>query len=132
MEARIIMKELSQLATPGSKPIRSLQVFETPQGVNLVKFETNEFTSLCPKTGQPDFQKVIIEYAPLRRCLESKSLKTYLWTFRQEGAFCEDLASIIAKDVFNKVKPKWVTVTIEQNPRGGIALTARATEAKKK
>ena len=73
-------------------------------------------------TGQPDFQTVVIEYAPRALCIESKSLKLYLWTFREEGTFCEALSAEIAQDVVNACDCHWCRVTIDQAPRGGIAI----------
>ncbi len=89
-----------------------------------------EFTSICPRTGQPDFGRVTIEYGPDTRCLESKALKFYLWSFRNEGAFCEDLAALIADDVQYAIDPEWVRVTVEQNVRGGIEIMAEARRDK--
>ena len=88
------------------------------------EFFTDELTSICPITGQPDFGDLTIEYEPNKLCLESKSLKLYLWTFREEGHFCEALASEIAQKIFDTLKPKWVRVTNEQSKRGGIETTA--------
>jgi 7-cyano-7-deazaguanine reductase len=86
-----------------------------------------EFTSLCPKTGQPDFGTVTIEYVPREQCLESKALKYYLWSYRNEGAFCEALAAQIADDVVYAIQPKSVTVRVTQSVRGGIAIVAEAS-----
>jgi 7-cyano-7-deazaguanine reductase len=88
--------------------------------------ESDEFTSLCPVTGQPDWSTVIIEYAPRNRCIESKSLKLYLWSFREEGIFCEALADRIAADVFAACQPGWCRATVVQKPRGGIKITSVA------
>lgn len=101
--------------------------FPTPEGVEKVTFLAEEFTSICPRSGQPDFSSIEIEYCPDERCLESKSLKFYLWAFRDEGAFCETLAAQIARDVRDAIDPLWVSVTIRQNPRGGIGLVATAS-----
>lgn len=92
----------------------------------LVRMEAVEFTSLCPKTGQPDFGRVVIEYAPDGRCLESRALKYYLWSYRDEGAFCESLAARIADDVVYAIAPFSVKVEVHQNARGGIAIVATA------
>lgn len=85
-----------------------------------------EFTSICPRTGQPDFGRVEIEYGPRDLCLESKALKFYLWSFRDEGAFCETLAARIADDVAYAIEPEWVRVEVCQNVRGGIEIVATA------
>ena len=94
--------------------------------VDLVEFEAYEFTAVCPRTGQPDFGKVRITYVPREWCIESKSLKFYLWAYREEGAFCETLAAQIADDIVAAVEPHYVEVVVEQNPRGGIGLKATA------
>ena len=94
--------------------------------VQRVVLRALEFTSLCPRTGQPDFGRVTIDYGPDERCLESKALKFYLWSFRDEGEFCETLAARIADDVVYAVAPRWVRVAVEQNVRGGIEIIATA------
>ena len=94
--------------------------------VQRVRLRALEFTSLCPKTGQPDFGRVTIDYEPRDRCLESKALKFYLWSFRDEGEFCETLAARIADDVVYAVSPRRVRVEVEQNVRGGIEIFATA------
>jgi len=108
------------------QPVRTLDTFSKPEGVETVIMESDEVTSLCPVTGQPDWETVTIEYAPDEACIESKSLKLYLWSFREEGAFCEALATQIANDVAAACQPFWVTVTVTQKPRGGIKLVAKA------
>ncbi len=85
-----------------------------------------EFTAMCPRTGQPDFGRVTISYRPRELLLESKALKFYLWSFRDEGAFCETLAAQIANDVMFAIEPHWLTVEVEQNVRGGIEIFATA------
>jgi 7-cyano-7-deazaguanine reductase len=107
-------------------PSRELETFPTPPSVTKVVLETDEVTSLCPVTGQPDWETVRIEFEPAALCIESKSLKLYLWSFREEGVFCEAFAARIAKDVFDTIKPKSVTVTVTQRPRGGITISAEA------
>ena len=94
--------------------------------VQLVSMNAVEFTSICPRTGQPDFGDVKIEYKPRDRCLESKALKYYLWAYRDEGAFCEALAARIADDVVAAIDPSWLRVEVRQNVRGGIAIVAAA------
>lgn len=94
--------------------------------VQRVRLRALEFTSLCPKTGQPDFGRVTIEYEPRERLLESKALKFYLWSFRDEGEFCETLAARIADDVVFAIDPRRVRVEVEQNVRGGIEIVATA------
>ena len=101
------------------------EAFPAPN-VQLVTMTGTEFTSICPKTGQPDFGTVIIEYAPRELCIESKALKYYLWSYRNQGAFCEALAAQIADDVVYAIEPKSLMVRVTQNVRGGIALVAEA------
>lgn len=95
-------------------------------GVQAVTFTATEFTSVCPMTGQPDFGSVEIEYTPGDRCLESRALKYYLWSYRDTPAFCEALAVRIADDVVWAIAPRRVTVRVHQNVRGGIKLVAVA------
>jgi len=109
-----------------STPMRKLEVFPTPEHVKRVVLDSDEVTSLCPVTGQPDWERVCIEFEPDKFCIESKSLKLYLWSFREEGAFCESLSSKIAQDIFDACKPYWVKVTIYQKSRGGITITAES------
>jgi 7-cyano-7-deazaguanine reductase len=101
------------------------EAFPAPD-VQTVTLTATEFTSVCPRTGQPDFGTVTIEYTPGERCLESKALKYYLWSFRNEGAFCEALAARIADDVVDAIAPRALVVRVTQNVRGGIALVAVA------
>ena len=110
-------------------PSKTLDVFPNPQPDRdyVIESVCPEFTSLCPKTGQPDFGTVTIEYVPAKRCLESKALKYYLWSYRNEGAFCEALAAQIADDVVYAIEPQTVVVRVTQNVRGGIALVAEAS-----
>ena len=108
-----------------AREVLKTEAFAAPN-VQLVTMTGTEFTSICPKTGQPDFGTVTIEYEPAKLCIESKALKYYLWSYRNEGAFCESLAAQIADDVVFAIKPKTVTVRVTQNVRGGIALVAEA------
>ena len=88
----------------------------------LVTFTCPEFTSLCPKTGQPDFAKIIINYIPNERMVESKSLKLYLFSFRNHGDFHEDCINIILNDLVKLMEPKYIEVKGIFTPRGGIAI----------
>jgi len=108
-----------------AREVLKSEAFPAPN-VQLVTMTGTEFTSLCPKTGQPDFGTVIIEYVPKDLCIESKALKYYLWSYRNEGEFCESLAAQIADDVVYAIKPQSLTVRVTQNVRGGIALIAEA------
>ena len=108
-----------------AREVLKAEAFAAPN-VQLVTMTGTEFTSICPKTGQPDFGTVTIEYEPRELCIESKALKYYLWSYRDEGAFCESLAAQIADDVVYAIEPKSLTVRVTQNVRGGIALVAEA------
>ena len=88
----------------------------------FVKFNCPEFTSLCPITGQPDFANIIISYVPGERMVESKSLKLYLFSFRNHGDFHEDCVNVIMKDLIKLMEPKYIEVWGKFIPRGGISI----------
>ncbi len=108
-----------------AREVLKAEAFPAPD-VQVITLEATEFTSICPRTGQPDFGEVSIEYVPNQHCLESKALKYYLWAYRNEGAFCETLAARIADDIVYAVEPKAVRVEVHQNIRGGIRIVAAA------
>jgi len=118
--------ELTVLGHEVRGPRRTLECFAGPDAVAWITLASDEVTSICPVTGQPDFSRVEIGYRPDGRCIESKSLKLYLWSFRDEGIFCEDLASRIAHDVAEATGSPLVEVVVRQSARGGIVTTARA------
>jgi len=101
-----------------------LETFENkhPENEYVVTLDCPEFTSLCPKTGQPDFGHIVISYIPGERMVESKSLKLYLFSFRNRGDFHEDCVNIIMKDLIALMSPKYIEVTGWFNPRGGISI----------
>jgi len=105
-----------------TRPSKELETFPNPRPGREyeVAFECPEFTCLCPKTGQPDFATLRIRYVPDRLCVELKSLKLYLWSFRDEGHFHEDVTNRILDDLVNLLQPKRLTVTGDFNVRGGI------------
>ena len=110
------------------------QVLETfpnkhPENDYLVSLMCTEFTSLCPKTGQPDFAKIIINYIPGDLMVESKSLKLYLFSFRNHGDFHEDCVNIIMKDLVALMQPRYIEVIGLFTPRGGIAIYPFANHA---
>ena len=109
-----------------NQPSKELDTFPAPPHVSRVSFTSDELTSYCPITGQPDFNTVSIEYCPDQLCVESKSLKLYLWTFRDEAIFGEALASTIAQDLTQALQPRYCKVTLQQSIRGGLKLTAVA------
>lgn len=93
-----------------------------PDNEYLVTFTCPEFTSLCPKTGQPDFARIIINYIPRQLMVESKSLKLYLFSFRNHGDFHEDCVNIIMKDLVRVMNPRYLEVIGRFTPRGGISI----------
>lgn len=95
----------------------------------VVTFNCPEFTSLCPKTGQPDFATIVISYIPRIRMVESKSLKLYLFSFRNHGDFHEDCVNIIMNDLWELMDPRYIEVTGIFTPRGGIAIYPFANRA---
>lgn len=117
-----------QLKTLGEK-VSSFAGFETfpkSDGIKSVTCVSDEVTAVCPVTGQPDWYTVRIEYQPDQKCLESKTLKLYLQSFRNAGHFCEDFARIIARDIFDSLSPHQISVTVYQKPRGGVEIQATA------
>jgi 7-cyano-7-deazaguanine reductase len=122
--------EFKYLGKKTTQPSKQLDTFAKPENTNYVKFESNELTSFCPVTGQPDFYSICIEFTPDKLCIESKSLKLYLWTFREEAVFSETLADVILKDIFSAINPIWCKVTLVQNIRGGLQLTTSAEKRK--
>ena len=101
-----------------------LEVFDNkhPNNDYFVKFNCPEFTSLCPITGQPDFATIYISYIPGEKMVESKSLKLYLFSFRNHGDFHEDCMNIIMKDLIKLMAPKYIEVWGKFTPRGGISI----------
>lgn len=101
-----------------------LEVFQNKHTGNdyFVKFNCPEFTSLCPMTGQPDFATIYISYIPAEKMVESKSLKLYLFSFRNHGDFHEDCVNIIMKDLIKLMEPKYIEVWGKFTPRGGISI----------
>jgi 7-cyano-7-deazaguanine reductase len=124
------MAEFKFLGKKIETPSRQLDTFEKPVNVTVVKFEGNELTSFCPVTHQPDFNTVTIEFEPDKLCIESKSLKLYLWSFREEAIFAEGLAHTIAEDIYNAIQPVWCRITLVQNVRGGMQLTVVAEKTR--
>jgi len=105
-----------------TSPSRSLETFDNPNpGRDYeIRVECPEFTCVCPKTGQPDFASISIRYVPDRSCVELKSLKLYLWSFREEGHFHEAVTNRILDDLVEAVKPRRMTIEADFNVRGGI------------
>jgi 7-cyano-7-deazaguanine reductase len=105
---------------------RGLESFDSPSGLASVAMTSDEVTAVCPVTGQPDWYAVAIRYAPAGRCVESKSLKLYLRSFRDRGLFCEAFAARVLADVVAAVAPASCVVTVTQKPRGGVSIVAEA------
>jgi len=105
-----------------TQPSKNLATFPNPKPERpyVIHFETDEFTCLCPMTGQPDFATITIEYVPRDLCVELKSLKLYLWSYRNEGAFHEAVTNRILDDLVAVLSPRRITVTGDFNIRGGI------------
>ncbi len=114
----------SQTAPPASPDEAVLEAAPNPQiGTDyLIRFTAPEFTSLCPMTGQPDFAHIVIDYAPAKTIVESKSLKLFLGSFRNHGAFHEDCTVTIGKRIVAAIKPKWLRIGGYWYPRGGIPI----------
>jgi len=111
------------------RPGKQLETFPNPRpGRDYeISFEVPEFTCLCPKTGQPDFATLRIRYVPDALCVELKSLKLYVWSFRDEGHFHEDVTNRILDDLVALLKPREMTVVGDFNVRGGIHTVVTAT-----
>jgi len=108
-----------------TKPSKKLETFPNPN-INkdyTIKITLPEFTCLCPKTGQPDFAKLFLEYVPNNDCVELKSLKMYIWSFRDEGAFHEAVTNQILNDLVIAINPKYMKLKAVFNVRGGVYTT---------
>lgn len=117
----------SETRVPTSPSVEILETFENPsKRPYWIRFESADFTSLCPITGQADFAQVTIEYQPGKRCLETKSLKFYLASYRNERAFNEEVTNHILDDLVRTCRPRSMIVKAEFASRGGIALTVTA------
>jgi len=116
-----------------SKPSLSLDTFPNPSPARdyLIHMEIPEFTCLCPKTGQPDFATLILDYIPDRKCVELKSLKLYVWSYRNQGAFHEAVTNRILDDLAKATDPRFMRLTARFFVRGGIFTTVTAEHRKK-
>ena len=115
-----------------TKPSKQLEVFSNPRPKRdyEIRFECPEFTCVCPKTGQPDFATLRISYIPDKLCVELKSLKLYLWSFRNEGAFHEAVTNQILDDLVAAVKPRHMEIEGDFYVRGGIHTVVRTAFTK--
>ena len=111
-----------------TKPSKELETFPNPQPDReyTIRIRIPEFTCLCPKTGQPDFATLLLEYVPDRLCVELKSLKLYVWSYRDEGAFHEAVTNRILGDLVAATSPRYMRLTAEFNVRGGLYTTVVA------
>lgn len=133
-------KELEDITLLGSKKTEYKTTYDPtllekfknryPRVDYLVTLQCPEFTSLCPKTGQPDFAKIIINYVPEKSLVESKSLKLYLFSFRANGDFHEDCVNMIMRDLIALLAPQYIEVIGIFNPRGGISIRPFANYCK--
>ncbi len=126
--------DLEGLTKLGRKaaPSKKLEAFpnHNPDRFYRVILETDEFTCVCPMTGQPDFASIRVDYVPDRSVVESKSFKLYLWSYRNEGAFHEHVVNTILDDLVKALDPHWCKVTGAFNVRGGIGITVEAEHVK--
>lgn len=116
---------LSMLGEGKTVPSRSLETFPNrhPDRNYVVTLASDEFTCLCPLTGQPDFATITMKYIPGPRIVESKSLKLYLWSYRNEGVFHEHVTNVILEDLVDALEPRWCEVTADFSVRGGIGIS---------
>jgi 7-cyano-7-deazaguanine reductase len=105
-----------------TQPAKSLETFPNPHPGRdyTVRIRIPEFTCLCPKTGQPDFATLYLDYVPDQQCVELKALKLYIWSFREEGAFHEDVTNRMLTDLVDACEPRFMRLRAEFNVRGGI------------
>ncbi|HET7650078.1 MAG TPA: preQ(1) synthase [Gammaproteobacteria bacterium] len=105
-----------------TQPSKTLETFPNPREGRdyTIRIQIPEFTCLCPKTGQPDFAELQLEYVPDRLCVELKALKLYIWSYRDEGHFHEDVTNRILDDLVKAIDPRFMRLTAEFNVRGGI------------
>lgn len=117
---------------PSQKPVRGpskeLETFVNPEPGRdyTIRISIPEFTCLCPRTGQPDFATLLLEYVPDKLCIELKSLKLYIWSFREEGAFHEAVTNEILGELAARLTPRFMRLTAEFNVRGGLYTTVVA------
>lgn len=118
--------DLKHLGKASNQPVDAVDRIPWTGEAITVRLDCAEFTSLCPVTGHPDFATLAIEYEPASYLVETKSLKLYLWRYRERPAFNESLVEEIAGDLFRQLEPVWLRITGRFHPRGGIAVTVTA------
>jgi 7-cyano-7-deazaguanine reductase len=126
------LSELTLLGQNTTQPAKNLETFPNrhPDRDYTITLSTDEFTCVCPATGQPDFAKITIQYIPNQRIVESKSLKLYFWSYRNEGVFHEHVTNVILDDLVAALEPRWCQVTADFSVRGGIAINVQAEYSK--
>ena len=128
-----LTKNLTQLGNkPTAEASKTLEVFPNPNPERdyHIKIDSPEFTCLCPKTGQPDFAEIKIDYVPDELCIELKSLKLYYWSFRDEGHFHEQVTNMMASDLIEVMDPRYLKITAIFNVRGGVYTTVEVEHRK--
>lgn len=115
-----------------TRPSKDLETFANPNPERdfTIRIRVPEFTCICPKTGQPDFATIFIDYVPDQKCVELKALKLYMWSFREEGGFHEAMTNRILTDLVAATEPRYMRVIGEWNVRGGIYTTVVAEHRK--
>lgn len=115
-----------------TSPTQTLETFDNPNPERdyVIQIQINEFTCLCPKTGQPDFATLLLEYVPDQRCVELKSLKLYIWSYRDQGAFHEAVTNKILGDLVAATEPRFMRLTAKFFVRGGIFTNVIAEHRK--
>lgn len=126
------LSDLTLLGQKTTQPSKTLETFPNrhPDRDYTITLTTDEFTCVCPATGQPDFATITIQYIPDQRIVESKSLKLYFWSYRNEGVFHEHVTNVILDDLVSALDPRWCQVTAEFSVRGGIAIVVQAEHTK--
>ncbi|MCW9047633.1 MAG: preQ(1) synthase [Gammaproteobacteria bacterium] len=111
-----------------TQPTKDLETFDNPRAERdyTIRIHTPEFTCICPKTGQPDFATIHLDYIADKKCVELKSFKLYMWSFREQGAFHEDITNQILSDLVDATDPRFMRITAEFNVRGGVYTTVIA------
>ena len=126
------MAKLRHLGRPSNRPIERVDLIGWKGEPIVVRLDCSEFSSLCPVTDQPDYGSLVIEYVPHRHLAETKSVKLYLWKYRDRKGFNEVLIDQIAGELFAQVRPRWLRVVGSFHPRGGIRVTATAERGNRK
>jgi len=122
----------NKLGAAINRPTNYMETFENPNPERdyHIRIDSPEFTCLCPKTGQPDFAEIKLDYVPDQLCIELKSLKLYYWSFRDEGHFHEQVTNMIAGDLIALLDPRRIKVTAIFNVRGGLYTTVEVEHSK--